>query len=656
MASYTQEDITNAGLFANRNLNSRLINKLYEKAPHLTSHLLYTERDATLDDYYIPPSIKSLCKVLDIKISRNLCEKLSCVSSKEKELCKPEDKASYFIVGMDDYDVQCQPACFNLKDEGTFNDNGQRVADTLETHFFEDECRFVNPSATNYLLKPFYRSDKVYEARVNNFQNGYTRKEGGHFLGDGYVFENNKSYCDYFNLSISSNLNCKEPWYMSIATALLGTQFLNYTRALFSGEVFTGIGELKLNITDPRPDTVDSKYSVENWKKDIDDTFKLPEIIDYENLESDEPEKINFDELSERQKIELNLILNKTKSTRDLPEELLDDLGEKFKELGTFMKEMILGILNAVFTEEFWEIVALNVGAAVALNYVKKLALSFAEKFTSEFLANTLVRFASKLGSKVLEAGMKSLVREGIVKISLKIVSKLAQALASLIASTATIILSILEIAQWIDLIFLFWDPLGYSNVFPGSIAGDAASAGLVALKRAAGSAKVNLDFDNLVYKLLTQTEIQEIYLSSLNDTVFYLNNLIVNSEGSVIYKGEAINYGGVQYADQLAADVTGQKISLLTSDIYTEDNKVLLNIVNFQSTLRKISLALSFASIVFLYLKTQLFCLFCLFISLLLLYCSFSFLYSEDLYVFVKSISSIGNNYITSEDNTFKI
>jgi hypothetical protein len=279
---YTTKDLENASKFARTNYRINLIRKLHEKQPQIASWLSYNIRDATQDDYYIPGALESVCKVIDIDITKEMCEMMSCTPAKEKQLCKETDEASYYHVGDDKYDVQCQPACFNATAVPATS-NGVRVSDMPEMAWNDNakKCRIVNSNVKAYLEKPFYRSEVEYETRVNDFAIGFNRIDDPNDInGPGYTYTNNETYCTYFDKVFNqATKECEQSTGDFIAGAIIGGSLINTMRSAIR-VLRTGVAFPEPENLPTLPDKMEERFTRDGWRKNINTNFILPQPID----------------------------------------------------------------------------------------------------------------------------------------------------------------------------------------------------------------------------------------------------------------------------------------------------------------------------------------------------------------------------------------
>lgn len=154
------------------------------------------------------------------------------------------------------------------------------------------------------------------------------------------------------------------------------------------------------------------------------------------------------------------------------------------------------------------------------------------------------------------------------------------------------------------DILFAFWDPYGYNNLFPPTIVGDLMANSELAFRRAAKSASASYTVDRLLHKLLTEEEILEIEVQSLFDTVIYLDALVVNSEGSRIAKGDLINVHDLNAAniESGITEAIAQNIIRWNPETYAEYNRRFISRIDANRTLNYIAGGLLlFTSIMFM-------------------------------------------------------
>lgn len=279
----TQKDIDNSGKFAEANNKIRLLRAVHKKVPHLASHLKYTVRAATDDDYYVPQALQASSKVVEVEITEKLCKLLSCNPATEKDMCTPEMKASYYYVGDDGWDIQCQPACFNTAAKQTFDDDtGLRSPDTPMLNFHDGKCRLVNSTMISYLEKTYYRSSTHYENRLNDMPTGFSRYvDTENPYGSGWQYKTNPTYCRYYDRHYESDGSCEMTFWEKVLDSFIGMSLINTVRS--SIRMITNDGKPFDLPTDlpSLPAEIPAEFaSVEQWRSNVDESFVVPDLID----------------------------------------------------------------------------------------------------------------------------------------------------------------------------------------------------------------------------------------------------------------------------------------------------------------------------------------------------------------------------------------
>lgn len=531
-SKYSPADIRAGMKFAQTNTNIRYLQAINNIAPHIVSHLRYEINDATHDDYYIPLSMKHACKTMKIEITEKVCDMISCNKSKEKDLCKPEDEASYYYVGDDKYDLQCQPACFNLKPTTQYTSDGKITPQTPMLNYNQGQCRYMPEPIISYLEKTFYRSQNIYEKRVNDMPTGFSRTTSDNQFGCGFDYKFNKSYCSYYDLDFLKNGGCGESWLGFLGDSIIGMHFINAVksvpRLIFNKNKPFDLPENIIQL----PTSIPKNKTVEGWKQDINKNFILPDLIDTT------PRTINVNDIStKRQEMEY-LFYNNVSDENLINLNVNDDWLDKLSE----------ALTNGINDLNLLEQLALQLG----LDYVAQKALKTIVKKLSQLsavvtklLAEEMIVIVKGVGSHVIAAAIRATTTQTIMKIGLGFAGKAAVYMSTMLISAISVIGWVLFIAMFIDIILTFWDPLNYNKILPKTQPHDMMAQGENALRMAMGDVSANYTFDMLVANVLDEATITKIQVQSFEDVLNYLNALTVNAEGTYIDKGPIISLNG---------------------------------------------------------------------------------------------------------------
>lgn len=634
--SFTQVDLLNAEKFAKYNYQIRLLELMYKKRPHLVSYLELNDRAATDADFYIPPKLADKCRVLDVRIGSHLCKKLSCNKMMEREPCTPGLKASYYWLGDDDYDVQCQPSCFNVQTTKTYQSDGSRNVDMPQLNYHKGSCRIVPDSVTSYLEKPFYRSSVRYERRVNDMPTGFSRVPNDRDYGCGFDYKNNATYCRYYDRTLNEDGECSYTWWEKGMDAMVGMSFINTVkstiRQIDGTEVYRRLPD---NLPfDKMPKELKPEHTLEGWRADIRDDFRIPPIMEIIDVNAQDRERIkrevlitrandNDDSLKNRSKRKTNgSSLPMSSSSSSSPpndnKSFLSDAKEK-------MKHLMESIIKMLQSSEFWTSLGISWVFDRSLNEVKRFSIKVLENIQS-LLSRDLYRVVEKAFSKtILKGTLQSTARSVIVSTALRTAGKVAMMMAKMTVAAASVVGWLLIIVNVLDIIFALWDPYGYNNMFPKELPNDFMLNGEAALRKQFGMSVAEYKFENLVDVLVTEDELLKLQLTCMLEKAIYLDNLEVNSEGSVIDKRDIIIISNSDY-NELYNDESSRALARRTRfdvGLYDEYNEDFVKRLRINKLLTNASFVLASISLITACLKLYVLAFFFVLLLLIGLTCN---------------------------------
>lgn len=605
--SYTDIDNDNADKFADVNQKIRLLQLLQKKAPHLTSHLQLEFRDATDEDYHRPASLKEKCKVLNITIDQNLCDLLSCNITKEKDLCKSNDIASYYYLGDDQLGIQCQPACFNTKSKQTYDEHGNQIPNAHLLNYFQNECRYVPEQMATYLEKPFYRSDVHYERRINDMPTGYSRFESNNIIGSGYDYKINATYCKYFDLEYIDE-ECEENWWELGIDYTFGYRFLNTIRSTTRVVFNHGIEFKEPENLPIKPTTLPTLLTLDGWKNNINKDFVIPELIDT-TPHKIESHHINNERNEREQYILAYEAMHPKPHAKPTDLNWNEKLESMLNHVLNYSKLLDLIIRNHVYKL-----------SKIALKGIKSICIKIIERMTPA-ITNQLVSVTEIMGSRVLAAALRNTCIEYTARFSISIASRGIIFLAKSVSLATSIVGWFLLIGQIFDFIFTFYDPFGYNNLKPKDFPQHMMEQGERVLRRQTNKTTQVYDFDELVRNLLTPDEIDEISILSFTDRMNYFNALTVNSDGEIINKGDRILMNGsdIKRVHEIHTKVL-TKHTHFDASTYEMYNSRFLHKAKLHDQLNKIALGLGASSICCLIIGFPILCIFLAIVTLFVL------------------------------------
>lgn len=635
--SFTEKDTQNASIYATERVKLELLNLLYKKAPHLTSHLQYTIQQADpINDYFYESKFKPKAIKVNIDITETLCDKLSCKSVTETNTCNPNEVASIYRIGDNQFGVQCQPACFNLHERKTLDD-GKTEPQMVHTVWNKNKCAIL-PVSTIWLEHPFYRSDTKYEERVNNLVLGFNKTYDPNTVS-GLNYEFNEYYCKAFYEEFDPiKKTCDVSIWEKIAGDLIGATIIKYTKAAINAIQHTGS-------TIPPPDNLppipklSEKYLLPNWLNDINPKFKVPDPniqLPVSSSSSDNhtrkpraifPKTINdgFKAINDGDaNNSKQYLLELYDDTSNLKKILHPDHEKKsktvletIKHYSTKLGEIFLSILEYLCSVDGLRMIGVNLAFHGIANLVKKVFKSIVENLLPKIL-KSLAKTSLVLLKNVFQKSILLTVSRVTTMALFKSVSTVIVGLTKLAAQLSSIIGIILAIITVFDIILTFWDPLSLNAKFSPEILSAILQNSELALRTQYQTNEPVLTFDIFAMLLLNKEELMLVHINTFQYVNEYLNHLTVNSDGSLIDKGPPINNDDLQH-DELHT-MTNAQLKLPTiQDFYDyeKDHKIRLERINF---IRKLIIQSTIVSMTFSLLKANIVAMFCFVFTIILI------------------------------------
>ncbi|UVT30860.1 P74 [Penaeus vannamei nudivirus] len=592
--SYTNKDLDNAIAYSNNRYTLRVLNKLNSTHPHLVSHIKYSIEQANADDdYYYTEAFKNKAIKVTVTIPEKLCTKLSCNSINGEKTCTRSDEVSYYAIGdQADFELRCQPACFNLTTHPAIDEEtGEEQVQMLRLSYNDDYgCIFIPPGSV-WQEVPFYRSESKYEHRLNDLPVGFNMVKGDKTNYSQISYKYNKAYCDaFYDKWNPSTGKCDLKWWEKVLYAVVGEQIVKIVKA---GIVVASTGN-KSDYPDmnlPTVPEVDPIFKLYGWKQDINSDFILPssdfefdgtnnnkifresimknsrlKVLDYEHnvniikilknrknqissnlrrrLEQQQNNYkiiLNDQDLSQLHSIKLSAKNKPTIKFRSITKEGEEDDLSVIEYVGMILN----GLLQSAMTPAFWEDVGIGILSDAILDQIKTVF----RKLANDIIPKLTVRLLEVSGTvlaKVFANSIIATITQTFSKIIIKTVSKIMVQLTKLVAELASVVGVILAIITFFDILLSIWDPLGFNNKFDEEILTSVTQSSDLAMRQSLEVAIPRMNFSIMSNMMLSAEEIIDESLHCYKHIYEYLDSLTVNSEGSRLDKGDEINVSNV--------------------------------------------------------------------------------------------------------------
>nr|AYH52225.1 putative per os infectivity factor P74 [Microplitis mediator] len=549
--SYTVDDEKNCHKYVDNYKTFEAIKYLYEKYPHIISHLKYEIRPADREkDFYFPDNLDPYpAIVVTTKIEKTLCEELlSCNLVTDEGNCTAFSKATLYPVGDADLKkkskdwsgISCQPSCYNLLQE----ENGDQKKNPLTLTYHKNECVLTSSQAKSFMEFPSKRATAP-EHRVTDIPVGFDRADGTHpYSFSGIKYHYNKTYCDsFYDEYCESQQLCYVHWSKKyIGNIIVGEYIIKSCQAL-DNYIHYG-SDLPPSYMQTANVEETSNYVLENWLKNINKDFVLPDeklndlraSLDAGNVGS---VQVKPEEPTARDRLRIRRNINTEESPKLHSEERLrlekdaksiQSNSLRVKRMAKYdeawFENLFKSIVNMFGTVEFWRDFWLDRRYDALLKGLK----------------NRVANAIKEIGTGALERLVETVFKQSAVRITESIVFNLLKITAQIL----TVIGILQTVLGILDMLMGLIDPLKLNTKYPDDYLDDFMHSSEHQFRMYSNLVKPVLTFDLLSRMLLNREEIISLELNLVKYRTNYWNNLHVNSEGSVIHWGNVVNISDI--------------------------------------------------------------------------------------------------------------
>lgn len=607
--SYTNKDLDNAINYSNNRYTLRIINTMFQKFPHLISHLEYSIEQADFDtDYYYPASFSKRAIKVVTNIPQKLCSKISCNGVMAESICTKNTPASYYNIGdSSEFKRQCEPACFNLlKDPVIDEETGEEQIQMMTLDYNDTNGCIILPTSYIWHEHPFFRSDVVYAKRLNDLPVGFNYDTPDLQTYSQRTYKYNKSYCDAYYDQWNGTTCVKKFWEV-VLYAVVGESIVKMVKGGIQN-IENGYKSSYPPVTLPSIPDIEDVWTVEGWQGDIDTDFVLPPVeyeipdaprqfVQRENLErnhqslhvDDYVKRVEFIKKIKNQQSQISSTLRRKLETNfdvklnrfEIKEidgvkkstvTLISKTNGEETSIDQLILEVINGLLESVFNSAFWIDIGIGITSDFILDQVKiifrKLANSILPKLTEKILA-----YSGKMLSVVFSKALYATIANTMSKIVIKTVSKVMIQVTKLMAELASVVGVILAIITIFDILLTIWDPMGFNNKFDQEILNSVTRSSDIAMRQSLETTVPKMSLDIFANICLSAEEILDESLNTFSYVYEYLDSLTVNAEGSRIDKGEEIDFNGGLSDETVDQAIVNSKL-VTPKELYDYENE----------------------------------------------------------------------------------
>lgn len=558
-ATLTSTDLLNASEYMTHRYRLRFIALWRERFPHIG--LDYTIRYARDQDYTVPSSLRnSRAVVVDVKFSRRGCEAMSCYPYTATGVVNVHTPIGGYTQTSRTTIQYNQPACFNLDPAVSWRDGEIQSVDL--NYSADGRCVMVDTMTKMYFNTPYLRTDEHVVRGVDDVPGFDVRHDSRAAFPDRIVGTFNDAYCRRFGRQVANN-RCSLAWYEALTTFILGDMIYCTFKMMTNGALahISSFDYERPSDILPAPPQPGGEAMLDEWLRYRDSTVD----VNRERLMSINPTIVGLtpynmlvyraeegfssiayrtdywrrqdvggngfdDMLKERQRV-----LHARPKTNTEPHALLqgwarerrtgrsDDYDDRLEQIiADFLEDhaLIMGILTDL-----------------GFNYLESLVTDLLRQLNNIIipaLRRVLQGQSRRVTVALLGETYKAVLVQSLNRALIRTVSTMARLTVRTVSaalSLANVALTFLTIA---DLVLMFWDPYGYSNMFPAGYLDDLSNSFLGAMYDSVGNQSRDV-IEYLPEYYSHFIEDDEAMSQMILDVMDYIGALEHNSNGQIL-------------------------------------------------------------------------------------------------------------------------
>ncbi|AKC91747.1 p74 [Lambdina fiscellaria nucleopolyhedrovirus] len=546
MATLTAVDLTNASKYATHQHRLAFVSRWRSRLPHIL--IDYELRPATNDDFYVPSGLAQKALAVKLTFSKRGCDSMSCYPFTETNTINAYTPFGYTQTS-DTTVAYAQPACYNLDRAAATREGAENEVQSAEFRYTDNnKCIMMDTISKMYFNSPYLRTEEHLLRGVDDVPGFNVTPNPDPLFPEKYIGTFNNAYCRRFGRELS-NGGCSMSWWETLLGFVLGDSIYVTFKVLFSSVL---LDLFLFSYTRPSRDlpvkpTADHVRVLQEWrairdtKIDVDFETRMLNYQTFADLGMDDKTALVYTaEIGFSRRL-VTRTLNFRKATRtaadydnktrnsndatanndnnylnadDIDQELIDIIND-------FMKDSILVSL--------WVSAGFD-NVLTALKFMLKKINSF----LIPQLKRALITGSKKITVKLLGETYKAAVVHTINRVAFKAVTAVAKAMTRIAIKAASVVGIVLILLSLGDLVLMFWDPLGYANMFPKEFPDDMSNSFLSAFFESMGETLDIVEFLPEFFDEFVEEDDNAAF-DSLLHILDYVSVLEVNSNGQML-------------------------------------------------------------------------------------------------------------------------
>jgi hypothetical protein len=549
-ASLTDIDLNNAGLYAWHLSNNSFISRFRNRFNNIPINYVI---QSGIHTYYVPPALLDKAITTDITFSREGCDQVNCYPFSEQNPIEPS--TLFGVTQTSETPVfYGQPGCYNLDVNAAMKEDTENAIQSMETRFHNNRCIIMDSITKHYLNAPFIRTENNMQRGIDNVP-GFNIGYASDVFPEAYQGSFNWQYCDAFARDLI-NGECSYQWWELAIASVLGDSIYSTFKG-FIRELAMGVRNF--DYSRPHPDlppkpVVDPEEVLKTWTDLRDSMIDEPfeeSLTDTETFSIEHTLGITLNQ-------ELHYVANEGFSVVDKPDAVeyqpriahtSSRIGRPVTDEIEFSQMIIMALEDEQSFDDmlhdfmhdniFIASIITSIGFDLLTDGFKAIMKRAATRLIP-MMERVLLQGTQTITRRLMMETFKAALVQNLSRMGIRLLSSIAKAIARFAVAASSVIGIVLIFLAIADILLSFWDPYGYSNIFPYQFLVDMSFNFLEAFFDNNGTRDV-VELVPRVFEQYLPDEDDEINsMNSFISMLEYVGNLEVNSDGQLLYLRES--------------------------------------------------------------------------------------------------------------------
>ncbi|AAK94152.1 CUN074 putative p74 envelope protein, similar to AcMNPV ORF138 [Culex nigripalpus nucleopolyhedrovirus] len=534
-ASLTAVDLATAGQYVWNVETLRYILRFRKTFPNLPINYTF---ESAVGFYYVPDGMKHNAVNVQLGLSEEGCKQANCFPFTETGVIAPDTPFRY-LQTTENPVGSGHPACYGLDPTAAFDEDDEPQVQSMETRWHKGRCIVMDSMAKQYFISPFVRTEHHLQRGIDDVPGFNVEPTLDDIFPETFDAKFNRQYCDYFMRQLDPSGGCTFQWWETLVGAVLGDSIYATFRG-FIRELSTGMQQFDFKRPHrdlPTAPVVNPEEVREAWRRvrdstiphDLEVNFSDPTRLDLDKLGLGLSLRaiyvanrgLTFEPRTDSPEREFRETRRPTRHTNGGPIMRLEDEPSLEDQMIDFINNNPL--ISSLLVSAGFDFINDGFRALMKKAMVRYIPM----------LQAAAIRFGEGLTRKMVSEAFRVLMFSRINQMAVQLTGALAKAIARFGAMASSVIGIVLIFFVAADIILMFWDPYGYSNMFPPEFLGDLTLNFLSAFFEQTGTRNVIEMIPQAYDSMVKGGEEDGLYLTFA--ALQYVSHMEVNSDGQLL-------------------------------------------------------------------------------------------------------------------------